>query len=54
MSSYRFEVIIEFDFGCEPDEMDGRYLDLSALYCGDKHQSFSLTTVPGSIKEIKK
>lgn len=52
MSAYKFEVIIDFlEDHHEPDE---EYLDLGPLYYGDKHQSFVLTAVPGTIQEVKK
>jgi len=49
---FKFECIISFDD--DGHEVDEDYLDLAALYYGDKHQEFSLTTIPGTIKEIKK
>lgn len=49
--SFKFEVIIDF---FEDHEMpDEDFIDLTALYYGDKHQSFGLTVVPGTITEVR-
>lgn len=49
---FKFECVIWFDD--DGHEIDEDYIDLTALYYGDKHQEFSLSVVPGTIEEIKK
>jgi hypothetical protein len=53
MASWIFTARIDYDDEVAPDELTEDHLDLGALYYGDKHQSFSLTTVPGSIRKLE-
>jgi hypothetical protein len=47
---FKFECVITFED--DGHEVDEDYLDLVALYYGDKHQEFTLTSVADSIEEI--